>query len=154
MGNNVFTEEVEWSQIHVYLSVNSFAPSPDFFSCSLPKLVLILPYHVLIWKCPILISRQFYLSGFYGGWYRTSRTVAISTTTVRQNATHCDSATKRWIVLCSVLSHCAEFWRTVVQSHCAAFCRTVALCSVFKSYLGSWLGQFIVINFSWNNLFY
>ena len=43
---------------------------------------------------------------------------------------------------------CATFCRTVALSHCIAFCRTIALCRVFKLYLGSWLGQCIVINFS------
>ena len=39
--------------------------------------------------------------------------LAISPTTVRQNAAQCDGATKRCIVRHNSLSHCAAFCRTV-----------------------------------------
>ena len=63
----------------------------------------------------------------YGLFYRTSRTVAISPTTVRQNAAQCDRATTRTTgstVRHNSLSHCAAF--------CATFCRTV-VCVVYKT---------------------
>ena len=101
--------------------------------------------------CPkILIFKPFFKFVMYGGWYRTSRTVAISPPPVRQcdktlqmrqcdsatKSCKCDSATKRCKcdkILHTTVRQCEKTLHSAtvnsVALSCAAFCR---ICSVLS----------------------
>ena len=96
----------------------------------------------------IILMNNLIIIEDYGGWYRTSHTVALLPTTGRQNTAQCDRIHCRYlahfIALCSVLSHyrinaahcdramfsatkrytVRQWQRFAALSYCAAFCRT------------------------------